>query len=112
LDGEHEQRGARLGRLGEAGERVGQAGALVHAEHADLAGHPGVRVGHHGGAALVAGGDVPRAVPGQGIGDVEVAAADDAEHRGYPGVPGEGGADPLGDSRLSHDGSLPVPSGD
>ena len=108
LGGEHEQRGAGLGRLGEAGQRVGQARALVHAEHADLAGDPGVGVGHHGGAALVAGGDEPRAVPGQRVGDVEVAAADDAEHRAHPGVPGEGGTDPLGDGRLGHGGPLPV----
>ena len=51
--GQHHQRRAALGRLGDAGQRVGQARALVHGEHADRAADPGVGVGHGRRAALV-----------------------------------------------------------
>ena len=78
---QHQQRRAALGRLGDAGERVGQARPLMDRHQADPAGRPRPAVGHAGGAALVAGGDEPGAPGDQGVGHVEVAAAHHAEHR-------------------------------
>ena len=71
-------------------------------EHAELAADPRVGVGHHGGTALVAGGDETGAMAGQGVGEVEVAAADHAEDGLYPGVAREGGADPVRDGSRCH----------
>ena len=78
--GQDQQRSPALGRLGDAGQRVGQARALVHRQYAELAGHARVGVGHHGGTALVPRGDEAGAARGQRVRDVEVAAADHAEH--------------------------------
>src|SRR5690606_36258699 len=99
LAGEHDERGAALGGLGDAGDRVGQAGALVDGEDRHLAGHPGVGAGHGGRAALVAGRDEAHALAHQGVGDVEVAAADHAE-RGPDARRGEHPADDLGDDHF------------
>ena len=100
LGGQHQQRRAALGGLGDAGQRVGQAGPLVHRQHADAAGGTGEGVGHRRRAALVPGRDEPRAAGDERVGDVEVAAADDAEHRA-DAEPGERGADRLGDDQRS-----------
>ena len=78
---QHQQRRPALGRLGDAGERVGQARPLMDRHQADPAGRPRPAVGHAGGAAFVAGGDEPGAPGDQGVGHVEVAAAHHAEHR-------------------------------
>jgi hypothetical protein len=102
LGREDEQRGAGFSRLGQAGQRVGQSGALADAEHADLAADPRVGVGHHGGGPLVAGGHEARAAGGQGADEAEVAAAGQAEHGAHADVPDEGGADPFGDGCLGH----------
>ena len=109
LAGEHEQRRAALGRLGDAGHRVGEAAALVDGDDADLAADPGVRVGHRRGAALVAGGDEADAVRDEGVGDVEVAAADHAERVPRPG-PGEDPADGLGDAHVATVSARPAPA--
>ena len=79
VGGEHDQRGAALRGLGDAGHRVGQPAALMHGEHRGPAGHPRLGVGHRRGAALVPGGDERDTGGAQRVGDVEVAAADHAE---------------------------------
>ena len=55
LAGDQQQRRARLGRLRQPRHRVGEAGALMHAAHADAPAHPRVPVGHADRPALVAG---------------------------------------------------------
>ena len=94
--GEHHQRRPALGRLGDAGDRVGQPGTLVHAEQAGPSRGPGPPVGHAGRAALMPGGDVPGSLADQGVGEVEVAAADHAEH-GVRAQPGQRRGDSIGD---------------
>ena len=79
LGGEHEHRGAALGRFGDAGHGVGQAATLVDRQHAELAAGARVSVRHGGRAALVPGRDIPGAARDHRIGDVEVAAADHTE---------------------------------
>ena len=96
VGGQHEQRGAALRGLGDAGQGVGQAAALVQREHGDPAGGPRVRVGHRRRPALVAGRGERHAVRAQGVGDVEVAAADHAE-RVADAELGEQRADDVGD---------------
>ena len=109
VGGEHQQRRAALGRLGDAGHRVGQPAALVHRQHADPAAHPGVGVGHRRRAALVPGGDERDAARAQRVGDVEVAAADHTE-RVADAELGERPADQLGDVSGASPGIEPSPT--
>ena len=74
--GEHNHGGAGFGGLGDSGDRVGVAAALVHAEHRHFPARARVRIGHRRGAALVAGGGEGAAGVGEGAGEVEVARAD------------------------------------
>ena len=76
---QHQHRRTALGRLGQPGHRVGQAGALVHAAYGDAAGHPPVPVGHADRPALVAGVVEAGAAANERVGDDEVAAAEDPE---------------------------------
>ena len=100
LGGEHEQRGAALRGLGDAGHGVGQPAALVHRQHRGAAGRPRPRVGHRRGAALVPGRDERDTGGTQRVRDVEVAAAHDAE-RVPDAEPGQCRADELRDGHLS-----------
>ena len=77
---QHHQGGTALRRLGDPGERVGDARPLVHGERGHRPETRAKRVGHAGGAALVRGRHKPRAGRHHRVGDVEVAAADHAEH--------------------------------
>ena len=79
LGGEHQQRGAALRGLGDAGHRVGQPAALVHGEHRRPPGRARAGVGHRRRAALVPGRDERDARRAQRVRHVEVAAAHDAE---------------------------------
>ncbi len=81
LGGKHQQRGAALGGLGDAGERVRQPAALVYRNQAEPAADPCVRVGHRRRTRLVPGRDEPCSAGDEGVRDVEVAAADDTERR-------------------------------
>src|SRR5581483_3523926 len=115
LPGQDEDRGAALGGLGQAGHRVGEPGALVHAADADTPGHASVAVGHADGAALMA--SLVEAGPAltEPVGDDQVAAAEHAE--GIPNtLGGDGPAHDVGHRgihRLSHQESHPTsdPSG-
>ena len=77
--GQHQQRRAALGGLGDAGQRVGQPRPRVHAAEGQLLRRLGVGVGHAGGVALVAGRDQLHAVLDQGVRDLEVGGAEQAE---------------------------------
>ena len=76
---EHEQRRPALRRLGQSGQRIGEARALVDAADADTAAHARVAVGHRDRAALVAGVVEGRARGVQRLRGDEVPAAQDAE---------------------------------
>ena len=76
---QHQHRGAALGRLRDPGERVGEAAALVQAQHRHGAGGARVGVGHHGRTGLVPGRDEGHAAAAQRVRHVEVAAAHHAE---------------------------------
>ena len=93
LAGEHEHGRAALHRLGEAGHRVGEPRALVHAADPDAAAHARVPVRHADRPVLAAGGVEAGAAAAQRVGDHEVAAAQ------HP----EGVADAGGGQRLAHD---------
>src|SRR5215203_1878526 len=67
---------------------------------ADLAARPGVAVGHHDRAALVAGGVERRSGGVQRVRDGEVAAADEPEERLDPAV-GERASDRFGNLHRS-----------
>ena len=54
LAGEHDQRNGIHQRVGEAGDRIGGAGARGHQHHARLAGGAGIAFGGMSGALLVA----------------------------------------------------------
>src|SRR5699024_7931519 len=89
--------GAGFGGLGDSGDRVGVAAALVHAEHRHFPARARVRIGHRRGAALVARGGEPSPGVGEGAGQVEVARShhpesvpDPAADQGSPQGAGEG----------------------
>ena len=79
LAGQQQQRGAGLGRLGEARHRVGEAGSLMDAADADAPAHARVAVRHADRPALVAGVVERRARRVQGLGGDEVPAAQHSE---------------------------------
>ncbi len=93
LPGQHEHRGAALGRLGQAGHRVGQPGSLVDRADRELAADAAVAVGHPDRAVLMARGVKAHAVGAHRVGHDEVAAAENAERVG----------DSLGRDRLADD---------
>ncbi len=86
--GEHEQRRAALGRLGDAGQRVGQPRALVHGEDAHPAGPAGPGIGHARGTAFVPGGDEPGAARDQARWSRESCRCRPRRTRCVPGRPG------------------------
>ncbi len=96
LGRQHEQRRTALGRLGDAGHGVRQAGALMNAQRGHGSAHPGVRVCHGRRAALMARGHEPRTRRDHGIGEMEVARTDHAEDLTDPGRV-QGPPDGLGD---------------
>ena len=100
---EHEQRRPALGRLGQPGDRVRQARALVHAARGEPAAHARVPVGHADRAALVAGGVERHAGVAQRVGERQVAAAEQAED----GVDAERGQRPADRLRDLHVPSEP-----
>ena len=113
LTGDHEQRRPALRRLGEAGHRVREPGALVNSADTHSPCGPGVSVGHADGAALVAGVVEVGAAPAERVRDDEVAAAEHAERVLHP-LRGDRQADDIGDGRRRHTGStasLELPSG-
>ena len=76
---QQEQRRAALGGLGQTGQRVGDARALMHRDHADPAGQACVRVRGRDRTGFVSRRHEPGTSLDQRVGDMEVAAADDAE---------------------------------
>ena len=88
VGGEHQQRRAALGRLGQPGDRVREPGSLVHAAGGDPPAHAPVAVGHADRAALVARAVEPRAAVAQRVRERQVAAAeqpeDDVDRRALP----------------------------
>ena len=95
---QHDQWRAALGRFPDPGDRVAKPAALMGTDDAHPPGHPGVGVGHRGRAALVPGGGEGHPGQAQGIGHLEVAAADDAEDMPDAELR-QGPADELGDGR-------------
>ena len=77
--GQHQQRRAALGGLGDAGERIGEPRPRMHAAEGELLRRLGVGVGHAGGVALVPRRDQLHAVLNQGVRDLEVGGAEQAE---------------------------------
>ena len=96
VGGEHDQRRAALGRLGQPRHGVRHARALVHAAGGEPPAHARVPVGHADRPALVARGNERHAGVAQRVGGGQVAAPEqpedgvDAERRERP-------ADRLGD---------------
>ena len=102
LGREHDQRRATLGRLGEAGHRVGQPRPLMDAARGEPPAHPPVAVGHADRAALVARRIEARAGVAHRVGDGEVAAAHEPEH-GVHAQAGQRTADRLSDQHRAGD---------
>ena len=93
--GQRQQRRAALRRLGDPGERVGEAAALMQGEHRHRSGRAGVRVGHHRRPGLVARRDERHPAAAERVGHVEVAAAHHPE-RVPDAEPGQHLADDVG----------------
>ena len=90
---QHHERRPRPHRLGERGERVGEPGPLVNGRHAHRPGDARVPVGHRHRAGLVAGAVVGDAGRHQGVRELKVPTADEAERVSCPerrGGPGDG----------------------
>ncbi len=84
LAGEQEDRHRVGPALGDAGQRVGRAGAGGGADHPGLAGDPGRAVGGEGGGLLVADQERPdRAGPRQGVVDRRRVRARHAEQAAH-----------------------------
>src|SRR5262245_36267984 len=73
---QYHERGPALGSLGDGGDRVCEARALVHGHDSWPPGDPGPAVGHARGTALVPCRDEPGATGDQRVRDMKVAAAD------------------------------------
>ena len=99
---EHDQRRAALGRLGQAGHRVGQPRPLMDAARGEPPAHAPVAVGHADRAALVARRVEARAGVAHRVGDGEVAAAHEPEH-GVHAQAGQRAADRLSDEHRAGD---------
>ena len=74
----HERRPAFRG-LADAGERIGQPRAGMHADQRQFAGRLGIGVAHAGGVAFVARGNQLDAGFDQPMGDLEIGGAEEAE---------------------------------
>ena len=79
VGGQQDRRRPGLRGLDQAGERVGESGALVRGADGDPAGGPPVAVGHAHGVALVARGVNVAPRLAQGVRQQEVAAAEHPE---------------------------------
>ena len=79
VSGQHQQRRPALGRLADAGQRVGEPGPGMHADQRQLLGRLGVGVRHARGVAFVARGDELDAGLHQRVRDLEVGGAEQAE---------------------------------
>jgi hypothetical protein len=93
LAGQQQQRGTALGRLGQAGHRVREAGSLMDAADADPPADARVAIRHADRPALVAGVVERRAGVVQGPGGDEVPAAQHPEgvaHAERPECPADG----------------------
>ena len=81
---QHQDRRTALGRLRQAGHRVGEARSLVDTAHAHLAADLCIRVRHRDGRALVPCRDEQRTARDQRVGGHEISAADQSERSAHP----------------------------
>ena len=81
---QHDQRRPAFRRLADAGQRIGQPWAGMHADQRQFAGRLGIGVAHAGGIAFMARGNQLNAGFHQPMGNLEIRSAEETEAASRP----------------------------